>query len=551
MKPDRLLLLLACFAFAACSGKTDTPDDSLETIKATSPALKTTISDGVNVKWENGDEIAVFVSGGGTDESQCSAVYRTDVSSPASSATFVLINGEEAVRQDGCFKAVYPKSRLYKWESEGKKSCTMDLPCDQTVSGPGWDRSASLMASSSTTNVFVFTHCAAYLKFTITDDSPEIVSFTAASGADSEMLAARVEITIADDNSTTVVETTPTSLQRTSATLSMEGGGVFPQGSYYLAILPNTFSNGLVFTFTDVNGKKIERRVEEELVMEAGCIGNLGEVKKVGEGSSIEPLKPFDPYSARLRVSLVGDSITSFEGSLPEYFDANGAAYYPYGSVNSVTQQYWHKLIYGKMKSAKLDVNNSWRGSTVIRRDHPDLEGKDFCARVKGFGLGDPDVILIHGGTNDCSVHSLSYSPRPGMHRADMYPGITGMDALPTNAQIQQVYDLAEAATTWEDILDLEDHYFIQAYVKLLNMIHFRHPAAKVVVIIGDQLTQSARDALVAITKHYNGLYDYRYVDFFGHQGDIDKVAGVHPNEAGFTYMAQTIYDKVRDYIDK
>ena len=290
---------------------------------------------------------------------------------------------------------------------------------------------------------------------------------------------------------------------------------------------------------------------------EGGNEGGSEDAPVVDEvGSGIDPLNPFDVFNIPRRVSLVGDSITTFEGTLVTTFpnSENGGAYYPTGNVTSVSNQYWHKLIYGKMSNAVLEVNNSLRGSTVIWRDNTAYDGADYCARVERHGLGNPDVVLIHGGTNDCTKHSADYAPRPGMYRADMYPGdaYSGMapSAIPAADEFKAVFDAAEAADTWEKIIALEDGYFIHAYVKLLNMIHFKHPNAKVVIIIGDALTKRAMQALVTIADHYKSLYGYSYVDFFGQADQISKAAGAHPDDAGFTYMADKIYDEVGSYID-
>lgn len=272
-----------------------------------------------------------------------------------------------------------------------------------------------------------------------------------------------------------------------------------------------------------------------------------------GEQGGIAPLNPFDIFNQPIRVSLVGDSITTYEGTLVTNFDSeNGGAYYPTGNVTSVTNQYWHKLIYNKMTSAVLEVNNSLRGSCVVRRDTH--SGADYPARVQLHGLGNPDIIFIHGGTNDCSKHSADYAPRPGFYRADMYPGdaYAGMapSTLPTAAEFKAVYDAAEAADTWEEIVALEDGYFVHAYVKLLNMIRFKHPNAKVVIIIGDALTKRAQQALLEIADHYGQLYGYKCVNFFGLAASISKASGAHPDDAGFTYMADKIFQEVGSYIN-
>ena len=259
----------------------------------------------------------------------------------------------------------------------------------------------------------------------------------------------------------------------------------------------------------------------------------------------------------KTKVSLVGDSITTYEGTLVTYFSdsENGGAYYPQGTVTSVTDQYWYKLINNKMSDAVLAANNSLRGSMVTRRVETGYEGKDYSARVATYGLGNPDLVLIHGGTNDCTKHSATYAPRPGLYRGDLYPPeLSGMTAdLPTDEQFEEVFTTAEAADTWEKVLALEDRFYIHAYVKLLNMIHFKHPGARVVMIIPDCITKRCWQALTKIGNHYGQKYGYKYVDFYidGNSNPaMSKVSGPHPDGAGFTYMADKIYQELGTYID-
>ena len=107
MKLTRVILAAAVIASAACTKNQDIPETagdnaSQMTIKAVNPGFtKTTTTDGATVLWENGDEIAVFVSGGYVDgvNTNKSAIFKTSVSTPASSATFHCTNGEIPVTQ--------------------------------------------------------------------------------------------------------------------------------------------------------------------------------------------------------------------------------------------------------------------------------------------------------------------------------------------------------------------------------------------------------------------------------------------------------------------
>ena len=572
MKLIRFFLASALLVLAGCSKNQDLPDaDGMMTINAVNSVFKTTTTDGVNVQWEKGDQIAVFVSGGVGENSQ-SALYETNISAPASSATFVLTNGLEPVKQDNIYLAVYPASQLYVWNTSPKKKCAMDIPAEQKVSAPGWDKRASLMAATSTTDEFVFRHCVSYVKFTVTEDSPSIVSFEVSSN---EPVVSRVSVQMTDDNTATATMSTPTALQFNTVTLSMENGQAFPAGSYYVAILSKTYASGLTLTCVGADGKKFGGKTTPKNVeMTPGAVGNYGNVQRITSGS-IDPLKPFDLFKKRLRVSLVGDSITTYEGPLVTNFSnsENGGAYYPTGNVTSVSDQYWHKLI-NKMSNAVLDVNNSLRGSMVIRRTQSNYLNVDFSARVALYGLGNPDVVIINGGTNDCTKHSESYAFRPGLYRADMllsdsflnnsfdagfvdnpaydaepYKGMAPTN-LPSDAEFNAVFTAAEAADTWDEILALEDRSFIHSYVKLLNMIHFKHPSAKVVMLIGDALTKRAQEAVLKIAAHYEQLYGYKCVNFFGLADSIGKASGAHPSSEGFTFMANKIYEEVGSYID-
>ena len=589
MKLTRVFLLSALAVLAACTKNQDIPDnDGMTTIKAINPQVKTITEDGVNVMWENGDEVALFVSGGVGDATQ-SALYKTNITNPAATATFVLTNDKEPVKQDENYLAIYPASQLYVWNTAGKKKCAMFLPPVQTVSSPGWDKRASLMASSSTTNEFTFKHCVSYVKFTVTSSSPAIKSFKVASGNSTEWVASKVSVAIADDNTVTLVEANQN--VSAEATLSMENGEVFPAGTYYVAILSKTYESGLVFSCVDAEGKTFgTKKTPADLTMDAGAVGNYGEIKATAS-SSINPLVTIDLFNRPTRVSIIGDSISTFEGTLVTNFpnSENGGAYYPIydketgllwaseKNVTSVTEQYWYKIIQ-KMSNAAFEVNNSLRGSMVVRRTQSNYLNADFTARTAVYGIGNPDVVLINGGTNDCTKHSDTYTVRPGMYRADMLlsdaflknsfdagfvdnPAYTsepykGMapTTIPTDDELNKVYAAAEAADTWDEILALEDRSYIHSYVKLLNMIHFKHPRAKVVMIIPDGVTKRCWLATVKIAEHYGQKYGYKYVNFYvdgqTSNANITKASGVHPDGNGFTYMANEIYSQVGSYID-
>jgi hypothetical protein len=77
--------------------------------------------------------------------------------------------------------------------------------------------------------------------------------------------------------------------------------------------------------------------------------------------------------------------------------------------------------------------------------------------------MGNPDVILLHGGTNDVSNRGKSIAIHPN------YPTYGDADysksMCPTDAEMAAVFATADAVTSWEGLLLLNDTSFVEAYV--------------------------------------------------------------------------------------
>ena len=108
-------------------------------------------------------------------------------------------------------------------------------------------------------------------------------------------------------------------------------------------------------------------------------------------------------------ISILGDSISTFAGYIPEADGVNLAHRPRYPQENLLTDvndTWWMKLI--NTLGARLGVNDSWAGSTVS--NFRDCKEKDFgpdaamasLTRIRNLGAnGTPDLILFFGGTND------------------------------------------------------------------------------------------------------------------------------------------------------
>lgn len=281
----------------------------------------------------------------------------------------------------------------------------------------------------------------------------------------------------------------------------------------------------------------------------------------------VDPVDPVDPDptpSTGPKFSIFGDSISTYAGYIQGY-----TTYYPYGALNDVNMTYWMKLI-AKFDGATLEKNISYSGSCVSYAEETyecvgskksytlsSRKTRCFLTRYAESGIGDPDVLILYGGTND-RVYSKGNVPRPGdyYNESGLYyfseDGGLGQYSPASGEEIE-----ALCATPSAD-LDLD--YFMPAYVELLRRIFNDHADVKIVCLVGDGMTD-AQDAWIkgvtqyfaahgyqnrikTVSFHNEGNYDGKHYD-----SNIPKVSGVHPNDAGMTYMADFIYDEIKDWI--
>ena len=211
--------------------------------------------------------------------------------------------------------------------------------------------------------------------------------------------------------------------------------------------------------------------------------------------------------SANLKVGVIGDSISSFSGIIPNGYKA----YYPKSDcdVDKWTKTYWGILINEYWK-AELDVNCSWSGGCVAPGVSGKTEGSDFVTRCTDFV--NPDVILLFGRTNDAiSSNGVAL----GDYSYDLPFG-----SLNTNCR------------------------FRDSYIAVIKAIQANYPEAKIIIILGDHVTGDYATSVEEIAKHY----EIPYVDFRDDK-NVTKYSGSHPNYNGMKYMAKKIYEETKAYL--
>lgn len=201
----------------------------------------------------------------------------------------------------------------------------------------------------------------------------------------------------------------------------------------------------------------------------------------------------------RPSVSILGDSYSTFEGYLtPDTMDI----WYFAGSrndarstdVSKVSETWWMQLI--KKKNWKLEVNNSWSGSTICYTGYRDEDYSNRSFVLRTAALGSPDIILIFGGTNDSWAGSpIGEYKYADWRRADLYT-------------------------------------FRPAMACMLARIQERYPTADVYFISNDGLKPEITESMATICKHYG-------VPMIQLKG-ISKTAG-HPNIEGMRQIAEQL----------
>ena len=216
--------------------------------------------------------------------------------------------------------------------------------------------------------------------------------------------------------------------------------------------------------------------------------------------------------SDSLRISILGDSYSTFVGWVVP--DTNLIWYYPTESqyhqkgndVCAVEQTWWHQVI--MRMGAKLERNNAYSGATICytgyrpKKDMPHADYSDRAFITRSNWLGNPDVILVCGATNDS------------------WCGAPIGDYIFGNWTDKQLYS------------------FRPAMAKLLYDLKGNYPMARIVFILNSELKDEINESVHTICKHYN----VPCLDLH----NIEKQSG-HPSVAGMKAFA----DQVVEFLKK
>ena len=180
------------------------------------------------------------------------------------------------------------------------------------------------------------------------------------------------------------------------------------------------------------------------------------------------------------KISILGDSLSTFEGYIPP----QNISYYPNvnNDVNSVKQTWWDILL--NTINATLEINNSFSGAKVSGTD-----ASSFITRHAE--LGNPEYIIIHGGTNDASWANV---PAGELH----------FDS-PLN--------------------DLNINEFSDAYDFLIRCILDKYKHTNIILVIPSIVSNEYANSIISICEHYQlfGYVDLRNITLTLSSGHYQK----------------------------
>ncbi len=228
-----------------------------------------------------------------------------------------------------------------------------------------------------------------------------------------------------------------------------------------------------------------------QLVLSASLFGFLAGCGSIPE-SSLTP-------SARPRISVLGDSYSTYRGSIPK----ENATYYPQKAGNDVREreQCWWDIVASNLNGT-IECNESWSGSTICNTGYKGRNASSWSFIARTDRLGDPTHILVCGGTND----SWAGSP---------------------------IGDYK-----WSDWTAEELAAFRPAMARMLADILAKYPAAEVYFILNSELKKEINDSVHAICAHYK----VPCIDLH----DIEKQGG-HPSVKGMRAFADQVTAAIRE----
>lgn len=207
---------------------------------------------------------------------------------------------------------------------------------------------------------------------------------------------------------------------------------------------------------------------------------------------------------AQKRVSILGDSYSTFGGEVTPawnltWYEGTDGSPVKDNDVKKVEQTWWR--IYLESSGNVLEKNNSFSGATICCTGYSQADFSDRAFITRMYNLGNPDIILVFGGTND------SWAKAPiGEYK---YYGWTKDDLMT----------------------------FRPAFAYMLSGMQRMYPEAAIYNITNSELSPEVTESMAQICAVY-GVPNIQL-------HDIDKQLG-HPSQVGMKSIAEQLMQVVK-----
>lgn len=195
-------------------------------------------------------------------------------------------------------------------------------------------------------------------------------------------------------------------------------------------------------------------------------------------------------------LAVLGDSYSTFAGFIPKGNACwyNSPADHKRTDVTKVEQTWWWQV--ANEGGYKLGAIESYSGATVCNTGYRDEDYRDRSFVTRCTNLGNPDIILICGATNDSWANApIGDYKYANWKRVDLY-------------------------------------FFRPAMAKMLNDIKLHYPNVEVYFILNTELKKEINESVLEVCKHY----DVPVIEL----EDIDKKSS-HPSVKGMKAIAQQV----------
>lgn len=274
------LMFASCQKEGPASEGNDVSSTGVEVITATAMPTKTITQDGVNVLWENGDKISLFslVPNADNPEKPTAVLcdYITALDAPNANATFIkdATDENQPCLANGKYAAFYAKGASNTTRSRSfNVSFTLDK---EQKAKNGGDFAASFMAATSENTDFRFEHMASYIKFTVDANTTPFKRLTVSSVDDSKYMVARIYVYF-DESDMRMEVVTGNSQSSKTVSVTTDDNAAFAPGTYYMAINPDTYAEGLNLTFEN-ESSEVTLVSPANVVMAPGDVADLGTI---------------------------------------------------------------------------------------------------------------------------------------------------------------------------------------------------------------------------------------------------------------------------------